>query len=112
MARKQYAPDCGLHAALTVIGGKWKPAILCELHLRPARFGELKRRVLGISEKVLFEQLRELEADGVVGRAVFDVVPPKVEYSLTPTGAALSHAVHALVEWGRNHASLATAERG
>ncbi|QDE95908.1 winged helix-turn-helix transcriptional regulator [Myxococcus xanthus] len=111
MVRKQYAPDCGLHAALTVIGGKWKSAMLCELHLRSARFGERRRRVPGISEKVLFEQLRELGADGIVSRTVFDVVPPKVEYALTQTGAVPTHAVSTLAEWGRNHATLATAER-
>ncbi|QDE70185.1 MULTISPECIES: winged helix-turn-helix transcriptional regulator [Myxococcus] len=104
MAKKQRAADCGLGTALTVIGGKWKPTLEWALHLGPTRFGELNRQVLGISEKVLFEQLRELEAAGVVGRAVFDSVPPKVEYSLTQTGAELSNAVHTLSEWGRNHA--------
>ncbi|WP_338868283.1 helix-turn-helix domain-containing protein [Myxococcus stipitatus] len=107
MARKQSAPDCGLHAALAVLGGKWKPAILCELHRGPARFGALKRQVLGISEKVLFEQLRELESTGVVLRTVLDPAPPKtVEYSLTPAGAALTDAVQTLVEWGQHHVRI------
>ncbi|WP_141326010.1 helix-turn-helix domain-containing protein [Myxococcus sp. AB025B] len=109
MARKQRAVDCGLGTALMVIGGKWKPTIVWELHRGPTRFGALKRQVLGISEKILFEQLRELEADGVVARVVFDSVPPKVEYSLTPAGAALNDAVHALAEWGRSHAAQTSA---
>ncbi|WP_342380123.1 helix-turn-helix transcriptional regulator [Myxococcus stipitatus] len=107
MVRKSSPQDCGLHAALSVIGGKWKSPILCELHRGPTRFAELKRRVSGISEKVLFEQLRELEATGVVHRTVLDPEPPKVvEYSLTPTGEALTEAVRTLVEWGRTHVSL------
>lgn len=96
---------CGLDAALGVIGGKWKSTILWELHFRPARFGELRRRVPGISEKVLFEQLRQLEADGVVRREIFDQVPLRVEYSLTPAGALLNSAAHALAEWGTKHVS-------
>ncbi|WP_332693660.1 winged helix-turn-helix transcriptional regulator, partial [Bosea sp. (in: a-proteobacteria)] len=81
-------PDaCGLGLALTVIGGRWKSVILWELHERPLRFGELRRRLPGISEKVLYEQLREMERDGVVGREVFEAAVLRVEYSLTPAGA-------------------------
>jgi DNA-binding HxlR family transcriptional regulator len=99
------ASSCGLNDALGVIGGKWKSTILWELHFRPVRFGALRRRVPGISEKVLFEQLRQLEADGVIRRDAFDEVPLRVEYSLTPAGALLNGAVHALAEWGTEHAS-------
>lgn len=102
--KTKQAGACGLDAALSVIGGKWKPTIIWELHLQPARFGALRRRVLGISEKVLFEQLRQLEADGVVQRDAFDEVPLRVEYSLTPAGSLLNEAVHALAEWGAKHA--------
>ncbi|GEN12016.1 transcriptional regulator [Myxococcus fulvus] len=108
--RKQAAADCGLGVALGFIGGKWKSAILCELHAGPVRFGELRRRVRGVSEKVLFEQLRELEAAGVIGRAVFDSVPPRVEYSLTPTGLMLAQAAHTLAEWGLRYAAQTSAE--
>jgi DNA-binding HxlR family transcriptional regulator len=103
---------CGLDAALGVIGGKWKPTILWELHLRAARFGELRRRVGGISEKVLFEQLRQMEADGVVRREAFDEVPLRVEYSLTAAGSLLNGAVHALAEWGKAHAREAQPDGG
>ncbi len=99
----QQPPTCGLGAALNVIGGKWKGAILWELHARPIRFGELNRRVAGISEKILFEHLREMEADGIVRREVFDEVPSKVEYSVTEVGASLNEVVHALAEWGTKH---------
>ncbi|WP_276601550.1 winged helix-turn-helix transcriptional regulator [Nannocystis radixulma] len=111
MAKPVQPGTCGLSAALAVIAGKWKPTIVWELHARPLRFGELRRAVPGISEKILFEQLRELEAEGVVHREDFHEVPPRVEYSLTPAGSALNTAVHALAEWGTHHtASRASAE--
>jgi DNA-binding HxlR family transcriptional regulator len=96
--------NCGLGPALNVIGGKWKSGILWEVHNQPVRFGELKRRVPGISEKVLFEQLREMEADGIISRKAFDEGPLRVEYSVTEAGAALNEAVHAVAEWGKKHA--------
>ncbi|MED5617725.1 winged helix-turn-helix transcriptional regulator [Ideonella sp. BN130291] len=96
----QEAPVCGLGRALEVIKGKWKPTLIWELHERPLRFGELKRRVAGITEKVLFEHLRQLEADGIVQRTVHDAQVVHVEYALTPEGAGLNAAVHALSEWG------------
>ncbi|MHC9292613.1 winged helix-turn-helix transcriptional regulator [Mycobacterium sp. LTG2003] len=97
--------NCGLGPALRVIGGRWKPTIIWELHAEPLRFGELRRRVVGISEKVLAEQLRELEAAGVVSRRDYGEVPPRVEYSLTADGAELNDAVHALAQWGARHVS-------
>jgi DNA-binding HxlR family transcriptional regulator len=101
--KKRHPRSCGLGPALQVIGGRWKATLIWELHARPARFGELRRRVPGISEKILFEQLRELEADGIVHREVFDTVPARVEYSLTDAGALLNRAVHALAEWGSEY---------
>jgi|SRR5690606_847274 DNA-binding HxlR family transcriptional regulator len=91
---------CGLDAVLDVIGGKWKTLILWELRDEPCRFGELRRRVEGISEKVLIQQLRELEADGIVHRQQYNQIPPKVEYSLTPFGQSLNAALLPLCEWG------------
>jgi DNA-binding HxlR family transcriptional regulator len=106
--------ECGLGQALSVIGGRWKSAILWELHARPLRFGELRRRLPGISEKVLYEQLREMECDGVVRRQAFDEAVLRVEYSLTPAGTALNDAAHMLAQWGLAHAGggrlLAAAE--
>ncbi|AKJ31905.1 winged helix-turn-helix transcriptional regulator [Caldimonas brevitalea] len=106
-------PECGLGRALAVIKGKWKPSLIWELHQRPIRFGELKRRLPGITEKVLFEQLRQLEVDGIVHREVYDELPARVEYSLTTFGAGLNAAVHELAEWGKRLPSptSAVAER-
>lgn len=92
--------ECGLDAAVDVIDGKWKVLILWALHERPRRFGETRRLLPGISEKVLAQQLRELEADGIVHREVFDVVPPKVEYSLSEDGHDLHRALAPLGAWG------------
>lgn len=94
---------CGLDQALRIIAGKWKPTIIWTLHVKALRFGQLRRQVKGISEKVLIEQLRELERDGVVLRRQFAETVPRVEYSLTPSGAKLNAAVHALAEWGTGH---------
>ena len=81
--RDEQPYTCGLDAAIDVIGGKWKTLILWELHEQPRRTGELRRSIGGISEKMLIQQLRALEADGVVDRQVHHEVPPKVHYSLT-----------------------------
>ena len=95
--------DCGLSAALDVIGGKWKPLVLWGLFSGPRRFGELRRQVAGISEKMLVQQLRELEADGVVTRHDFGEVPPRVEYTITEFGASLIEALKPLCGWGNIH---------
>ncbi|MEV6520524.1 helix-turn-helix domain-containing protein [Longispora sp. NPDC051575] len=95
--------SCGLDAAMDVIGGKWKALILWALHERARRFGELRRELPGISEKMLIQQLRELEQHGVVHRKVFHQVPPKVEYSLTPLGARLNEALLPLGDWGEEN---------
>ncbi|MED7950738.1 winged helix-turn-helix transcriptional regulator [Kitasatospora sp. NPDC058201] len=95
---------CGIDAAMDVIGGKWKVLILWALAERPdCRFGELRRRVPGITEKVLAAHLRELETDGVVHRESYDEVPPRVEYSLTAVGERLNEALAPLGAWGREH---------
>ncbi|WP_405806377.1 helix-turn-helix transcriptional regulator [Streptomyces sp. NBC_00210] len=100
MAKIKTSYRCGLDAAVDVVGGKWKPLILWVLHDGTYRFGELKRRVSGVSEKMLIQQLRELEADGIVHREVYREVPPRVEYSLTEMGQALNAALLPLGEWG------------
>lgn len=91
---------CGLDAAVAVVGGKWKPLILWALQDEPRRFGELRRHVPGVSEKMLTQQLRELEADGIVHREVYREVPPRVEYSLTTLGRSLHTALLPLGDWG------------
>lgn len=94
----------GLVAALGVIGGKWKPLIIAELHRRPLRFGELRRALPGVSEKVLSQQLREMELDGVVDREVCLSIPPlAVQYSLTELGLTLHESLLPLAAWGEQH---------
>lgn len=101
--RRPGSYECGIDAAMDVIGGKWKVLILWALHVRPHRFGELRRGLPGVSEKVLTDQLRELELDGIVHREVHDEVPPRVEYSLTPLGTTLNEALSPLGAWGREN---------
>lgn len=93
--------DCPLHAAINVIGGKWKTIILYQLADQTLRFGELKKSIPKITQKMLTQQLRELEADGLVTRVVYPEVPPKVEYSLTEHGKDLRPILGQLCEWGR-----------
>jgi DNA-binding HxlR family transcriptional regulator len=95
--------NCPVEATIDVIGGKWKPLILWWLHQRTHRFAELRRLMPGITEKMLTQQLRELEADGIVHRRVYPTVPPKVEYSLTEYGGSLKRALQAICDWGRTH---------
>ena len=99
--RRPGAYHCGIDAAMDVVGGKWKVLILWALDEQPRRFGELRRLLPGITEKVLAAHLRELERDAVVCRRVYDEVPPHVEYSLTPIGVALNNALAPLGAWGR-----------
>lgn len=91
---------CGLDAAVAVVGGKWKPLILWALSVEPRRTSELRRELPGVSEKVLIQQLRELERDGVVHRELFPQVPPKVVYRLTEDGQQLERALAPLGDWG------------
>lgn len=100
---KERPYGCGLEAALDVVGGKWKPIVLWRLASGPQRFGELRRLVTGISEKMLIQQLREMEADGIVARKDYREVPPRVEYSLTRFGVSLCDAVRPLCAWGDEH---------
>ncbi|GAB2752495.1 winged helix-turn-helix transcriptional regulator [Amycolatopsis magusensis] len=101
MKKRSYT--CGLDAAVDVVGGKWKALILWALHSGPRRFGELRKDVPGISEKVLILQLREMEHCGLVHREVYREVPPKVEYSMTDFGQSLNEALIPLGEWGEKH---------
>ena len=95
--------SCGLEATLGVIGGKWKLMVLWNLVASPRRFGELRRMVTGISEKMLIQQLREMAADGIVARTDFHELPPRVEYALTPFGVSLTEALKPLCHWGATH---------
>ncbi|MEU0387268.1 winged helix-turn-helix transcriptional regulator [Streptomyces chartreusis] len=101
MTKRTYT--CGLDAAIAVMGGKWKGLILFSLGEGPLRFGELRRAVAGISERVLILQLREMEHSGLIHREAHHQVPPKVEYSLTDFGHSLNAAMVPLGEWGEEN---------
>ena len=95
--------SCGLDVSLAVMGGKWKPLILYHLSSGPKRFGDLKRLVAGISEKVLIQHLRELAVAGVLTRHDYQRVPPMVDYTITPLGMTLAQALQPLCVWGMEH---------
>lgn len=91
---------CPTEAALAVIGGRWKVPILWNLIQGTLRFGELSRTLPSATQKMLTQQLRELERDGLVHRKVYAEIPPKVEYSLTPLGRSLEPVLASLTQWG------------
>ena len=99
---------CGLDATLRVIAGKWKPLILFFLGQGPNRYGALKRAVRGVSDKVLIQQLKELEADGIVVRTDYKEVPPRVDYALSPLGLSLAEALVPLCAWGTDNMAAVT----
>ena len=93
--------DCPLTTAMNVIGGKWKAVILGHLFTGEKRFGELKKLVWGVTQKMLTQQLRELEDDGLIHREIYKEIPPRVEYSLTEFGKSLSPILQDLCVWGQ-----------
>nr|WP_321260457.1 helix-turn-helix domain-containing protein [uncultured Pseudodesulfovibrio sp.] len=96
---------CTVELTLQVIGGKWKPIIIHRLgNDGTLRFSEVKRSIPNITQKMLTQQLRELEADGVVSRKVYAQVPPKVEYSLTDLGLSVMPVIESLCKWGADYA--------
>ena len=108
--QKQPLLNCPVTVTLAVIGGKWKPLILFHLlNDGVHRFAELRRKMPGISERMLTQQLRELEADGIVHREIYPEVPPKVEYSITAYGETLRPVSEAMCHWGRKHMQRTTA---
>ena len=100
---------CGLDATLRVIAGKWKPLILYFLAQGgPTRYGELRRAVRDVSDKMLIQQLKELEADNLVKRTDYKEVPPRVDYDLTPLGRSLAEALVPLCSWGTENIAEVT----
>jgi DNA-binding HxlR family transcriptional regulator len=97
---KRKGQQCPAERTLDIIGGRWKVLILWQLFQGERRFSELFRALAGITQKMLTQQLRELEKDGIVHRQVYPQIPPKVEYSLTPLGESLRPVVDAMCEWG------------
>ncbi|GBE02626.1 HTH-type transcriptional activator HxlR [bacterium BMS3Bbin06] len=103
--------DCPVEITLSLLGDKWKVLILWELFERIKRFGELNRAISGISQKMLTQQLRQMEKDGLIKRKVYAEVPPRVEYSLTDIGKSLKPILDAMHKWGSNY-SASKCEQG
>lgn len=99
-------PACPVETTLMLIGDKWKVLILRDLLPGTKRFGELKKSIGSVSQKVLTTQLRDMEAKGLVSRKVYAEVPPRVEYSLTDLGRSLSPILKAMAEWGEYYKTL------
>jgi DNA-binding HxlR family transcriptional regulator len=91
---------CPVELTLNVVGGKWKVLLLWNMKGGVKRYGELKRLVPGITHKMLTQQLRELEDDGIINRKVYEIVPPRVEYSLTERGEQLKPVLEMMGQWG------------
>lgn len=98
--------NIGVEATMDVIGGKWKPIILCNLRHQKMRTSELKRAIPDITQKMLTQQLRELETDGIILRKVYNQVPPKVEYCLSDYGDSLGDLLDLLCSWGEKHVEV------
>lgn len=98
--------ECSMELTLDLIGGKWKALILWHLGESTLRFSELKKTLPKITQKMLTQQLRELEASGLVNRYIYTQIPPKVEYSLTPAGKSLLPILSTLCQWGLNYANV------
>lgn len=100
-------PACPVETTLTLIGNKWKVLIMRDLLTGTKRFGELKKSLGSVSQKVLTAQLRAMEEDGLIHREVYAEVPPRVEYSLTELGWSLKSILDAMVIWGNNYKNQA-----
>ena len=100
MKTKDELPDCPVATTVQVIGSKWKLLIMRNLLTRPWRFNELQKNLEGISQKVLTDSLRSMEADGIITRTVYPEVPPRVEYSLSPLGETMRPILDAMQAWG------------
>jgi DNA-binding HxlR family transcriptional regulator len=99
-------PGCSVEATLSLIDGKWKGVVLFRLLGGPVRFNALRRLIPAVTQRMLTNQLRELEADGLVIRTVYSGVPPKVEYSLSELGRSMEPLLVALRLWGEEHRAL------
>jgi DNA-binding HxlR family transcriptional regulator len=96
-------PGCASRKVFEAVSGRWGPLVIMALKGKTKRHGELRREIRGISQKMLIQTLRNLEHNGLVEREVYPVVPPKVEYSLTPLGASLQPLLEAICQWSEQH---------
>ncbi len=103
MKTKEELPDCPVATTVQLIGNKWKLLILRNLLVRPWRFNELHKSLEGISQKVLTDSLRQMEADGIITRTVYAEVPPRVEYALSELGESMRPILQSMETWGTNY---------
>lgn len=108
---KQINDICGMAYSLSILGGRWKPAILWRLSTQTMRYSDLKNSIVNISERMLIAQLRELEADKIVKRTVYPVVPPRVEYELTELGQTMKPMLQAMSDWGNLHRNISNDDK-
>ena len=106
MIKKSELPECPVATTLQLIGNKWKILILRNLMSRPWRFNEMLRSIPGISQKVLTDNLRALESDGIITRTVFPEVPPRVEYALSVLGESMRPIIKAMETWGTGYQQM------
>lgn len=112
MKKKEELPICPVATTVALIGSKWKLLILRNLLNRAWRFNELQRSLEGISQKVLTDSLRSMEADGIITRTVYAEVPPRVEYALSPLGETLRPVIDAMAQWGERYKDMQDEELG
>ena len=103
---EQKLPECPVEITMGLIGDKWKILIIRDLLTGTKRFGELRKSLSGISQKVLTNNLRDMEKSKLIHREVFAEVPPRVEYSLTDTGWSLKPILDSMVKWGNNYSQM------
>lgn len=103
MKTKDELPECPVATTVSLIGSKWKLLIMRNLLARPWRFNELQKSLEGVSQKVLTDSLRSMEADGIIVRTVYPEVPPRVEYSLSELGESMKPIIKSMEEWGLDY---------
>lgn len=103
MKSKRELPECPVATTVSLIGSKWKLLIIRNLLTRPWRFNELQRNLEGISQKVLTDSLRSMEADGIITRTVYPEVPPRVEYALSEIGESMLPIIKSMEKWGMEY---------
>lgn len=106
MIKKEELPTCPVATTVQLIGSKWKLLIMRNLLVRPWRFNELQKSLEGISQKILTDSLRSMEADGIITRTVFPEVPPRVEYALSELGESMRPILDSMEKWGKDYKAM------
>ena len=110
--KAELLPECPVATTVQLIGNKWKLLIIRNLLQRPWRFNELQKSLDGVSQKVLTDSLRSMEADGIITRTVYAEVPPRVEYALSELGESMRPILESMQTWGENYKAMMMREKG